>query len=88
MTGPTVIPAQGVVVGALTDGTGVSGITVPKIVKDFIADALISSAAALTAANVLSLQQAVTAPNVAVFAIAGAVLHAGYRVVLRWATTD
>lgn len=73
---------------ALTDGTGVSKFTVPKIVKDFIADALISAAAALTAVNVTDIGTAVQGPQVAAFAVAGAVIHALYRVVLRWASTE
>ena len=81
-------PAQGTVVGTLTDGTGISAFTAQKWVKDFIADVLLSGAAALTTVQILSLNDAVTSPQVAGFAIAGAVIRAAYRAVLRWATSD
>ena len=38
----TYIPQQGTVVGALTDGTGVSPMNPTKLIKDFIADVLLS----------------------------------------------
>jgi len=79
---------QGAVVGALTDGTGVSQMTPVKFVKDFVADVLLSGAAALAAAQIVDVGSAVNTPDVVVFALAGAVIRAGYRAVLRWATTD
>ena len=74
-------------VNALTDNTGVSPITATKLVKDFVADLLLSGAAALAAAGIFQLQDAVATPEIAGFAIAGATVRAVYRVVLRWATT-
>ena len=74
-------------VGTLTDGTGVSPITVQKWVKDFVADVLLSGAAALAAAQIVDVGSAVQAPDVAAFALAGAVIRSAYRIVLRWATT-
>lgn len=71
----------------LTDGTGVSSITSSKLVKDFVADVLLSAAAALVAVNIVSLDGAVAQPTVAAFAVGGAVIRAVYRTVLRWATT-
>ena len=50
---------------ALTDGTGVSTINVTKLVKDFVADFLMSAAAALAASSVMDLGSAVAAPQVA-----------------------
>ncbi len=79
---PEVAAAQG-----LTDGTGVSPLTIQKLVKDFVADVLLSGAAALATVGILSLQDAVSTPEVAAFAVAGAVIRAAYRVVLRWATS-
>jgi hypothetical protein len=79
---------QNAVVGALTDGTGVSKITVPKLVKDFIADVLLSGAAALAAAQIMDVGSAIGNPQVAGFALAGATIRAAYRAILRWATTD
>lgn len=73
--------------GALTDGTGVSPITVTKFVKDFVADVLLSGAAALATANIVGVDDVLSAPNLAAFAVAGAVIRAAYRAALRWATT-
>lgn len=74
-------------VSVLTDGTGVSAITLKKLVKDFVADFLLTGASAIAAANIFGIQDAVAAPEVAGFAIGGAAIRAGYRVILRWATT-
>ncbi len=81
-------PQQSPITGALTDGTGVSALTPIKLVKDFVADVLLSGAAALAAVQITDVGAAVSTPDVVVFALAGAVIRAGYRAVLRWATTD
>lgn len=86
MSGTT--PVQGTVVGVLTDGTGVSPFNWTKFIKDFIADVLLSGAAALVAVQVVDVGSALAQPQVAGFAIAGAVIRAAYRAILRWATTD
>lgn len=75
------------VAGALTDGTGVSEITTTKFIKDFIADALLSGAAALVAVQIVDIGGAVAQPQVVAFALAGAIIRSGYRATLRWATT-
>ena len=87
MTG-TYIPQQGTVVGALTDGTGVSPMNPTKFVKDFVADVVLSGAAALVAVQIVDVGSALATPNVAAFALAGAVIRAAYRAALRWATTE
>ena len=75
-------------VGAtLTDGTGVSQLTASKVTKDFVADVLLSGAAALAAAQVIDIGSAIQNQQVAAFAIIGAVVRAAYRAALRWATT-
>ena len=79
---------QSAPVAALTDGTGVSPINLTKLVKDFVADFLLTGAAALATANILDLGAAIDTPDIAALAVAGAAIRAGYRVVLRWATTD
>ena len=66
-------------------GTNSSGLT--KWVKDFVADALISGAAALGAAQVVTIPSDKAQATVATFAIAGAIIHALYRSVLKWATS-
>ena len=78
---------QGTVVGALTDGTGVSPMVPIKLIKDFIADVLLSGAAALVAIQVVDVGSAVAQPQVVAFALIGALVRAGYRAALRWATT-
>lgn len=75
-------------VGFLTDGTGVSPFNWTKFLKDFVADVLLSGAAALVAVSVMDVGTAIAQPQVAAFAIAGAVIRAAYRAILRWATTD
>lgn len=70
----------------LTDGTGVSAFTVPKIIKDFIVDALTGAAAALVAVNISGVDAAIASPAVAAVAVANAVISAGYRLVLKWAS--
>jgi len=75
------------VVSTLTDGTGISALTTSKFVKDFIADVLMSGAAALGAAQIIDVGSAVQGPQVATFALLGAVIRAAYRAALRWATT-
>lgn len=87
-TGGTYIPEQGAAVGVLTDGTGISPFTRRKFVKDFVADVLLSGAAALVAIQVVDVGAAVAQPQVVVFALLGAVIRAGYRAILRWSTTE
>jgi hypothetical protein len=82
------MPTQSQPVAFLTDGTGVSSITATKFIKDFVADVLLSGAAALAAVQIMDVGSAINAPDVAAFALAGAVIRAAYRAVLRWATTD
>ena len=70
---------------SLTDGTGVSPITLAKLVKDLVADFLLSAAAALAAAQIVDFGSAVNSPNVVAFALMGAFIRSAYRIVLRWA---
>jgi ABC-type antimicrobial peptide transport system permease subunit len=73
--------------GALTDGTGVSSLTVPKVIKDAIADALLSLPGALIAINVTGLEQALAAPLVVAVAVGDVLIRVLYRTVLKWAQT-
>lgn len=84
---PDMTPGATGVVSTLTDGTGISAFTASKTVKDFVADVLLSGAAALAAVQIMDVGAAINAPQVAAFAVAGAVIRALYRAVLRWATT-
>ena len=86
MSGTPNTPQTGVV-GTLTDGTGISAITGSKFVKDFVADVLLSGAAALAAAQIVDIGSAIQTPDVVAFALAGATIRAAYRAVLRWATS-
>jgi hypothetical protein len=77
-------------VSVLTDGTGVSPINATKLVKDFVADFLLTLAAGLGAGaglELLDVGGVIAAPDVALIAVVGAFIRAGYRAVLRWATT-
>jgi hypothetical protein len=82
----TFVPPQGRIVGALTDGTGISPFGWVKFIKDFVADVLLSGAAALVAVQIVDVGAALATPQVAAFALAGAVIRAAYRAALRWAT--
>lgn len=73
---------------ALTDNTGVSKLTFRKLVKDFVADALLGAAATLAASGIVGIPTDEAGAFAAVNAVAIAVVKAAYRVVLRWATTD
>ncbi len=75
-------------VAVLTDGTGVSAITPVKFIKDFVADVLLSGAAALVAVQITDVGAAIDNQQVVAFALAGAVIRAAYRAALRWATTE
>lgn len=72
---------------ALTDQTGVSSFTASKVVKDFVADVLLSGAAALAAVQIVDLGAATAQPTIVAFALGGAVIRAAYRAVLKWATS-
>ena len=81
------MPSTTGVTGFLTDGTGVSPLTREKVVKDFIADFMLTAAAALGAGatlEALNLAQAIAAPDVVGIAVAGAFIKALFRAVLRW----
>lgn len=75
------------VTSVLTDGTGVSQMNAMKFIKDFVADVLLSGAAALAAVNISGLDQAVAQPTVVWVALGGAIIRAAYRAALRWATS-
>ncbi len=72
---------------ALTDGTGVSPLTLPKFVKDAVADFLLALPAALIVAGVTDVPQDTKGAMVAGFAIIGVAVKALYRAALRWSTT-
>jgi hypothetical protein len=71
----------------LTDGTGVSPGTTRKFVKDFVADFLMSAAAAIIGVQIVDVGGAIATPQVVAFAVLGAAIRAGYRAALRGATS-
>ena len=71
----------------LTDGAGVSRLTSSKLVKDLVADFLITFSAALVGSNVAGVADAFAAPQLVLIAGAGAMLHTIYRGLLKWSTT-
>lgn len=82
MTGPA-----GTTGNVLTDGTGISAFTSSKLIKDLVADFLLTASAALVAVNVTDLNGAVANQAVVVTAVGGALIRVLYRAVLKWATT-
>jgi hypothetical protein len=75
------------IAGALTDGGGIAQITGSKLLKDFVADFLLSASGAFAATSIAGTADAVQAPLVVGFALANAAIFAGYRILLRWATS-
>ena len=71
----------------LTDGTGISKLTSSKVVKDLVVDFLLTLSATFTAANILSITDAVGAPEQAGIAVAGALFRVVYRALMRWGTS-
>ena len=84
MSGPTPKAQVG---SALTDGTGISALTSSKLVKDFVVDFLITASASLAAVNIMSLNDAVAAPQIVATAIGGALIRVAYRFILKWASS-
>jgi hypothetical protein len=83
-------PKAGSVTATLTDGTGISPITLTKFVKDFVLDFLVTAIAAVTAGgtlDALDLGTVIAAPDVAAIAVLGALIKAVLRAVLRWAAS-
>lgn len=72
------------VTGTLTDGTGVSSLTVPKIAKDFIVDFVKTLAAVFVAAQITGVQNVLDDPHKAIIAATGALFSTGYRFILKW----
>lgn len=71
----------------LTDGTGVSRFTSSKLLKDFVADFLMTATGALAAVNILSVDDAAAQPAVVLTAILGSLIRVGYRFALKWSTS-
>jgi hypothetical protein len=83
-------PAPGSVTATLTDGTGISPITREKFVKDFVVDFVITAVAGIAGGaglDALDVGSIIAAPDIAVIALAGALIKAGVRAVLRWGTS-
>jgi formylmethanofuran:tetrahydromethanopterin formyltransferase len=70
----------------LTDQTGVSTLSVPKVIKDLIADAFLGVAAGLATANIVQLPQDKATAITAGWVVANAVVHSLYRFILKWAS--
>ena len=81
MTGPSAAQNANT---TLTDGTGVSALTVPKVVKDFVVDFVKSLSAVLIASNIGSVQVALDQPHQVGIAVLSALLSTGYRFILSW----
>lgn len=69
----------------MTSGNPVSALTPRKLLKDFVADALISLPASLVLAGVSALPTSSAGLIVAINAIFIPVAGAAYRALLRWA---
>jgi succinate dehydrogenase/fumarate reductase-like Fe-S protein len=68
----------------LTDGTGVSPLVVPKVVKDLIVDFTKALAAVLIGSNIANAQSALDNPHAVLIAVIGAFFGTLYRFILSW----
>lgn len=75
------------ITGTLTDGSGIGRFTASKVFKDFVVDFLKTAGAMLVAVNVTTVPQATAQAMITVGAVAGALISAGYRAILKWAET-
>ena len=75
---------MGAITTRLTDGSGISGFTASKLVKDFVADFLLTAAAALAAAQIAAIPTDVQGAAVVSTAIGTAFVKAIYRALLKW----
>lgn len=66
----------------LTDGTGVSKFTLPKVVKDLVIDFVKTLAVVFTAMSISGVQQAIDDPHKLFIAVVSAIVNTGYRFVL------
>lgn len=70
--------------GTLTDGTGVSSLTLPKFIKDALLDFLLTAPAVFVALGFVNLDQALTAPTAVGLGLLDAAIRVVYRAALRW----
>ncbi len=70
--------------GTLTDGTGVSKLLASKVIKDLVADFLLSLPAVFVGLNIADLEGALAAPAAVGIAVGDAAIRWGYRAILRW----
>jgi hypothetical protein len=70
--------------GKLTDGSGIGTFTASKVFKDFVVDFLKTAGAMLVAVNITTVPQATAQGLVTGGAVAGALISALYRAVLKW----
>lgn len=70
------------VTSALTDGTGVSAFTFPKVAKDLLIDFVKTLAVVFTAMQLSGVQAAIDDPHKVFIAVVSAIVSTGYRFVL------
>jgi hypothetical protein len=80
MTGPQTDTG---VSGALTDGTGISTFTLPKIVKDALLDFLLTAPATFALLNVANVEGALQAPVAVGLGLLDAAIRVLYRAALK-----
>ncbi len=81
---PTSVSSTG---NALTDGTGVSRLLASKVIKDAVADLLLSLPPIFIGLHITGLDGALAAPTAVAIGVGDAVIRWLYRGVLRWATS-
>lgn len=73
--------------GTLTDGTGISKFTLPKIVKDAALDFLLTVPAVFVGLQVVNVEQALSAPIAVGLGVADAAIRVVYRAALKYFQT-
>jgi hypothetical protein len=71
------------VTGTLTDGTGISTFTLPKIVKDALLDFLLTAPAVFITLGFVNVEQAMTAPIAVGLGLLDAAIRVLYRAALK-----
>jgi hypothetical protein len=89
MTGPggEKIAPSNALTDALTDGTGLSKLTGSKVLKDLVVDFLLTLTSTFSVANILSVTDAIGAPQQVEIAVGGALIRVLYRALMRWGTS-
>ena len=75
------------VTSTLTDGTGISNLTLPKVLKDALLDFMLGLPGVFIALNVTGLEQALAVPVAVSFGVGDLLVRVAYRASIKWLQT-